>query len=537
MKAPEGMTVPPPVAVDFWEARPELSKIRTYAHASIVSPWAVLGCVLASVAEAIPPTVVLPPLGNGVDATASLNIFFGLVGSSGAGKGAATRTAEGVLGVQGPSRDTMSVPLGTGEGIAQSFIKSDVDKDAPPHLQVRDTSVRFDIPEVDTYTSLLARQGAIVDQEVRRLWSGEVLGTANANKETRRIIPADMHRGTIIMGIQPIRAEGLLGTAGGGTLQRMIFLPADDPNMPLDTPTAPEPLHWSSPHRALPTSGKLPVKVAPRVKEEMRVNRIRRHRDGGDPEKTHRDLSKLKVAALLAALNGHRDVMLEDWELAELVMFESDIRLEEIKSAIRDVRARESKARGFAAAARSEAEESAKSKRLEGRILSLVADGQEHRWGDFRRTINSRDREDLDAALHRLESAGRVRVWGEPIAGKDDRIMVRLETGVDILRSQVGGQNVHPSTSPSSSGSQGWTPTSTHVHPPAKGGWTPVDTPVHPAEPLESADREGWTKCPPTPEQKVSTHPDEDGNYCRCGGRLIRTWGKPPTCETCQEEG
>lgn len=517
-----GATLPDP----FWDARPELRTIHTYAHSAIESPWAVLAGVLATVAECIPPSVVLPPLGNGADATASLNVFFGIVGASGQGKGASGRVADGVLQPQGATRDRVAVPIGSGEGIAAEFLKADADKSLAPEFQVRDTSVRFNVNEIDTYTSLLARQGAIVDAEVRRLWSGENLGTANANPATRRIIPADMHRGTIIMGIQPVRADGLLGTAGGGTLQRMVFLPGGDPNTPWETPARPDPLDWESPWPTLPTSSKMLVSVAGEVSEEMRLDRVRRQREGGDPLKSHRNLSKLKIAALLAALDGRRDVNPDDWALGELIMRESDHQLNIIRAACAETKAAAQRALGAATAEREQAADAAKEKLYQQKILDLVSDGEWHGWGDFRKAQRSDNRELCDFVLQRLEASGFVERREVQSRGPA-QIQVRSKT-VDTNRSETGDISVHPSNSANSRGSEPWNAGSTVVHSNEK-QWTTVDPSGPPRDPRDLGDREGWTQKSTVSEQSRSTvnprGPEPTCNQCKLPFKA--SWGAP----------
>jgi hypothetical protein len=53
------------VGDDFWEKTDVLGHIRDFARARLVSPWAMLGVVLARVVARIPPTVQLPPLVGG----------------------------------------------------------------------------------------------------------------------------------------------------------------------------------------------------------------------------------------------------------------------------------------------------------------------------------------------------------------------------------------------------------------------------------------------------------------------------------------
>ena len=77
---------PPPgrnLAESFWNARPELDRIRQAAHARARSADAVLGAVLARVSMLIPPTMRVD---TGVVVPAPLNTYVGLVAQSGGGQ-------------------------------------------------------------------------------------------------------------------------------------------------------------------------------------------------------------------------------------------------------------------------------------------------------------------------------------------------------------------------------------------------------------------------------------------------------------------
>nr|BFF20083.1 hypothetical protein GCM10025730_36040 [Promicromonospora thailandica] len=171
----------------FWEARPELAAVRQTARAALASPWAVLGCVLARVALSVPPSVVIPPLGNDRSAVASLNVFVGLVGPSGVGKGVATRAAEDFLDIQpGAGRLIVEVPLGSGEGISHMFIHTDSEGEETPAIH----SVWFDVPEIDTLTALIGRKASTLASEVRKMFSGRDWASRTPTRPAARSCPA-----------------------------------------------------------------------------------------------------------------------------------------------------------------------------------------------------------------------------------------------------------------------------------------------------------------------------------------------------------
>jgi hypothetical protein len=87
MGNPRGFPQSPGTGCDaFWEQTDTLRHIRDYAWARRVAPWAVLGVELCRIICTVPPMVRIHPY---VGDVASLNLYVGLVGESGEGKGGA----------------------------------------------------------------------------------------------------------------------------------------------------------------------------------------------------------------------------------------------------------------------------------------------------------------------------------------------------------------------------------------------------------------------------------------------------------------
>src|SRR5258708_1056780 len=80
---PAGGSASIPVDADFWESREILTYIRGLALSRIVSPWGLLGYVMALVSATTDHLIVLPGFGSSVTA---MNIFLAAVGPTGAGK-------------------------------------------------------------------------------------------------------------------------------------------------------------------------------------------------------------------------------------------------------------------------------------------------------------------------------------------------------------------------------------------------------------------------------------------------------------------
>ncbi len=224
---PSDEDVPPADVGGFWQERPILEHLLTFARARMVSPWALLGVSLVRVLAVVPPHVVLPAL---VGSHASLNTFVALVGPSGGGKGAAEGAALDALDVG--AVDVLTA--GSGEGLAHLYARREK-KEVVRH---RD-SVVLSVPEVDTLVALKSRQGATLLPTLRSAWSGERLGFSYADPDKALPIERHSYRLGLVLGVQPGRAAPLLDDADGGTPQRFLWMPTTDRDAPDELPAAP----------------------------------------------------------------------------------------------------------------------------------------------------------------------------------------------------------------------------------------------------------------------------------------------------------
>jgi len=99
--------------------------------------------------------------------------------------------------------------------------------------------VVFTCPEIDTMTALMSRQGSTLSAELRKLYSGEQLGFANAAKDTRNVVEGGSYRACLIAGVQPLRSNALLNASDGGLPRRFVWLPTSDVDAPDQPPTDP----------------------------------------------------------------------------------------------------------------------------------------------------------------------------------------------------------------------------------------------------------------------------------------------------------
>ena len=162
---------------EFWERTDTLRHIRRFAHARMVAPWGMLGVELVRVVTTVPPNVQIPKF---VGSRASLNLFVGLVGESGEGKG---RT-------EGAARDAITMARmsktgpGSGEGINHLFAHYDKTADRTEQTNTdtalcnngtvfHRSAVWFSVPEVDTLGKYDQRSGSTLLEKLRMAWSGE----------------------------------------------------------------------------------------------------------------------------------------------------------------------------------------------------------------------------------------------------------------------------------------------------------------------------------------------------------------------------
>jgi hypothetical protein len=423
---------------EFWRARPVLEHIRQAAHARIRSADLVFHAFLTRVAACTSHTFEIPPI---VGAAGSLNYFVAGIGASGAGKSSGIEVASEVFAPPEGLDVMLNQPLGSGEGIAERFmgVVKEEGEDGKPHnvrRQVRHNVLMIG-DEGAALTVMMERKGASLTEALRRAWTGADLGQANGSAERTRVIPASSYRLALIIGFQPELAGKLLADHIAGTPQRFVWAYAVDRTVP-DVP--PE---W-------PRAVELP-KIPGKVLEDhaIQVGGWLRHRLGVDevivaelqadalakvrgevsidPLDSHAPLHRLKIAALLAIIDGRLDVNLDDWSLANIVWATScrvrshvltATRAEEerIESAAIDRHAR----REFSAEAARRSAAGAVP-RVARRLANFVHEqGDEGCTGrDLNRHAANRDRHLLDAAIdHAIEQAWIAEVDGRYFAGE-----------------------------------------------------------------------------------------------------------------------
>jgi hypothetical protein len=403
---------------EFWEARPSLAHIRQAAHSRIRSADLVFHGVLARLSAYTPHIFELPALAG---AAGSLNYFTIAVGPSGAGKSSGSAIADELLPRPPKVEDK---PLGSGEGLAENYMGT-VTEEGPDgkKKQVR-RQVLHNVfvygDEGAALTEMMQRKGATLPEALRRAWTGGALGQSNATTERTRVIPAGNYRLGLLIGFQPEVAAMLMADAIAGTPQRFTFAWAGDPNIPdVDAiPDWPGQLEVPTPTEAdrkahtVMRGGyrRVQLSVAEEIRTEVVGDAVRRARGTheGAALDSHEPLHLLKIAGLLALLEGRLHIRVDDWELARTVWVTSRAVRAVVEHRVAAERDRQDSARidfharreGAAEAARGSARDSVL--RISRNLAAWVhehPDDEGYTKAQLGRRIAGRERHLLDAVV------------------------------------------------------------------------------------------------------------------------------------------
>jgi len=324
---------------EFWSARPAFQHIRQAAWSKGIAADGLFGAILARAAYKADWQVVLPDI---IGSYQSLNLLVGLVGGSGDGKGSSLNVAERLMpGIPVSDPKAVEVTAGSGEGIPRSFYEQVPveDENGNPTKQREWKQIRrhvyLRIDEGEVTQAISQRRGSTFWVVMRSVYSGEGLGFNNADADRRFPVERLGYRMSAAIAIQPTIAAGLLEDKDGGTPQRFLWFGLTDANMtinPDDLPDFPGQIAWQPPRydsngTELVCGYNLGViNVAPEIRKEILGAKLL-HTAGRKRRKemdSHRNLTKLKVAALLGMLDRRLNVTLEDWALADTILSTSD---------------------------------------------------------------------------------------------------------------------------------------------------------------------------------------------------------------------
>jgi len=153
------------------------------------------------------------------------------------------------------------------------------------------------------------------------------LGYSYRNRSKEKV-EAHTYRMTMIVSVQPERAEGLFADAGGGTPQRFMWFPGRDKRIraePIEWPTDTSGFPRTLPpidYKNLPHNGRLRIPVeAERLIRESRAASMQGNDEALDG---HSLFCREKFAYALALLDGRTTMTAEDWALSGTVAAVSD---------------------------------------------------------------------------------------------------------------------------------------------------------------------------------------------------------------------
>lgn len=310
----DGTLIPPPALPDaFWRQRQTLQAIRQAALARTTSPDAVFHAVLARLAAFSPSDLLLPAYVGG---EVPLNYFAALVAPSGAGKSTSSSAARALLAAPLHLSDRDNLPVGTGEGLIESFFERD--PDSGEKVQAHRNLYLY-VDEGETFARLGARDGTTLDTVIRSAFSGQVLGQRNAQKSTTRILPANSYSIGMTVGYQPAKAGALLAQVDGGTPQRFMWAYAglqaitDEELFGAEWPGLLQVRGYDTRTGIFnfPEDIKLGI-----IRDHLQVARGEKHRH---PLDSHEPVHLMRTAALLALMEGRIQVTQTDWTLARTV--------------------------------------------------------------------------------------------------------------------------------------------------------------------------------------------------------------------------
>jgi hypothetical protein len=450
-----GLTLPD----EFWRSRETLSRIRQAAHSKVRSADVVFYGALVRIAAMAPHTLRAD---TGVGTPASLNLFAAIVGPSGGGKSSGLSVGRDLVKETRPIEE---FPLGSGEGIAEAYMgeaqeaTGDMAKDGSAKMvKVRKMvrhNVLFHSDEGSTLVKLLERAGSTIGETLRSAWSGETIGQKNGRVETTRTVPARSYAAGLVIGWQPSTILPLLDDHEAGTPQRFLYCWAVDQSIPPRSARVLWPGEMLSPFpdnvpTNLPPPGTIIAAPAPPMLGESIVfaeaitdelydtehakntGSLPHDHPLRDPFRSQHPVLKVKIAALLALLEGRRSVTADDWRLAQIVIDTSD----RVRQYLQAVAAGKARAAREAAEANEhalewhreqarhsvrEAVETGAERRVAVRAAVRVHEAGGMTLGALRRVTAMRDRPVIEAAVELAVAAGWI-VYDADAGGSTGRL-------------------------------------------------------------------------------------------------------------------
>ncbi|MCK9870165.1 bifunctional DNA primase/polymerase [Nocardiopsis dassonvillei] len=411
----------------FWNSRESLKHIRQAAHSQTSSADVVLYATLTRMSAMIDHRTRVV---TGVKNPASLNTYSVIVGGTGVGKSSGASASRGLIPVPIDLEGYREIGLGSGEGMIEAFMgevfeeTGETTKDGKPKVarmrkQVRHNTL-FIIDEGAELNKQMERSGSTIAPILRSAWVGETMGQANANKENSRNLPAGSYALGLTVGYQMNTASALLteDEIEAGTPQRFLWVWAEDPSIPRKRIDHPGELtgYALKQDDFVESTGELPHLHFPDDLKDQMWEHMRALATGEsrveNPLNSHENLTRAKVAALLALLDGRFKVSHEDWELSG-VIWETSCAVRDhvhnaaIESAKRDKeRAANERISEAKRTALATSNIGAKTHKTAASLAKKVHDKGSMGSSELRKTMNSRKRDMFADALEYAEDQG-----------------------------------------------------------------------------------------------------------------------------------
>lgn len=399
----------------LFDATQVLQHIKQAAHSRGLRAPLVLQNVMARILLELPPGWMLPPH---VGSLASLNLFFASVGVSSAGKSASTKLAGELLGLVGAEQKRQILPVGTGEGMTDAYLDyGNKGADGMPAL-VPNPAFMFIVDEVETLSQMALRSGTTLPSLMKTAGTGGALGQTNAKAGGRnRHVPDDSYRLTMMVNVQPAMSGPLLDGAKSGLPQRFLWLNAADPDaprVPADMPEYPGPLDWEMPGEGHPDRiVNYPESVIEEVKQ---IHLDEQNNPDSSKMQGHLNLTRLKVAEVLAVLHGETDITEQWWGLAGRFVRESMRTVALCQEAVLAEAVEENTRRARASAhAQIITNETIQQdgfllEKCRGSIVRILEEEESMAWSRLQRRLSKRQQAVADRARNALEMSGVIEV-------------------------------------------------------------------------------------------------------------------------------
>ena len=227
----------------FFSARKWLEYAYRYARALRLSPYGLVGVMLARMSALTPPNVVAQLTPH--DMPMTLNVNVALVGPTGSGKGRTMGQARHLM-PSPPLCMLEEVKPKTGESIPAKFVAKvpATDGDGKPIKGEYMDKVMTDrclllMPEVVSLKAAMSRQGSIILPTLLESFSNEPLGDDTKGKQFQIKLPPYAYRLAAVVGVQPNNAGVLFDEAQTGLAGRFAYMPSVDTDVPSRRPEPP----------------------------------------------------------------------------------------------------------------------------------------------------------------------------------------------------------------------------------------------------------------------------------------------------------